>query len=190
MVKVVTCGVILRANFIQFSGRLNNQTATLQWYTKNETDVDSYSLERSSDGINFIAIGNVISKNTVNAQCFYTDALPGTANYYYRLKMIAGINLYKYSEIISLSLSTEFSLLQVENPFKNAIQVLLTTPEEGNLSLHLLSDKGQKIESYSTKIKKGVHTINWQQEKLISKGFYYLRAEFNGKAITKKLIKY
>ena len=39
-------------------------------------------------------------------------------------------------------------------------------------------------------VEKGMHTINWQQEKLISKGMYYLRAEFNGKAVTKKLVKY
>lgn len=190
MVRVVTCGEILRANFTHFSGRLNNQTATLQWNTKDETGVASYILERSSDGVNFIPIGNVAAKNTLNAQYFYADALPGAGNYYYRLKMMVGENLYKYSEIIQLDVSTEFAILQVENPFKNAIQVSFTTPEAGTLTLNLLSDKGQKIESYTINIKKGVHTINWQQEKLISKGMYYLRAEFNGKAVTKKLVKY
>ncbi len=190
MVKVITCGEILRANFTQFSGRINNQTATLQWNTKDETGVAAYTLERSTDGVNFIPIGNMPAKNTLNAQYFFTDNLPGTGNYYYRLKMEAGVNLYKYSQIILLDVSTEFTLLQIENPFKNAIQLSVSTPAAGTLNLYLISDKGQKVESYSIKLNKAVHTINWQQEKLISKGVYYLRAEFNGKAITKKLVKY
>jgi hypothetical protein len=68
-----------------FNGGLQNGTATLTWEAATESDSKSYTIERSTDGINFVAIATVASKNADGSKYSYTDAgFSGLA--YYRLR--------------------------------------------------------------------------------------------------------
>jgi hypothetical protein len=71
-----------------FSGKASNKTSVLTWRTSSETNCKSFKIERSPDGANYAAIGEVKGQGTTNTPHDYTftdDTPPlgvGGLNYY------------------------------------------------------------------------------------------------------------
>ena len=95
----------LPVQFVSFTASCRGNTAQLNWTTATESNVDNYSVERSSDAANFTSIAVVKSKAAGISQQSYifTDgsSLPGTS--YYRIKTTDKSGATGYSLIAVLS---------------------------------------------------------------------------------------
>ncbi len=189
MVSVITCGLVLNGNFIQFKGTLSGNKAYLNWITKDEKELKNYEIERSNDGINFERIGSVTAKNTPDAFYNFTDPDIVNGTKYYRLKMRDVNNRYKFSNVIVLSTALAFDIRHVQNPFTNKIAADVIAPEDGTLNVLLFNDKGQKMHSYSQQVKKGMSRISVDNLPGMSSGIYILAAELNKESIRRKIIR-
>lgn len=82
--------------------------ARLSWTSGQEIDFASYLVERSSDGVNFMTVGQVAARGAFSEYAF-TDQSPLNADnqrpFYYRLKLINRDNTFGYSETIEVSLT-------------------------------------------------------------------------------------
>jgi arabinogalactan endo-1,4-beta-galactosidase len=89
---VLTNFVSLPVSLISYSASLQpNGHVKLDWKTASESNNKIYTIERSSDAINFLEIGRVLAKgiNGSGADYTFTDAAPIKARTnYYRLKQI------------------------------------------------------------------------------------------------------
>lgn len=78
----------LPIELISFNGNCNNNSVELHWATATETNNNYFTIERSSDGINWTKLKDIPSQgNSSHQQNYsYTDELPGSNNtLYYRL---------------------------------------------------------------------------------------------------------
>ncbi|MFZ1451240.1 MAG: S8 family serine peptidase [Ferruginibacter sp.] len=78
----------LPVNLLTFEAVKQTKKVLLQWTTDNELNADKYMVERSADGINYIAIGTVPAYNNGNKNNYsFTDLQPLNGFNFYRLRM-------------------------------------------------------------------------------------------------------
>ncbi len=71
-----------------FSGKAVNKTNVLHWQTSSETNCKSFTIERSPNGADYVAIGEVKGQGTTSTPHNYTftDKDPSVSTNYYRLR--------------------------------------------------------------------------------------------------------
>ncbi len=93
--------VPLPVNFTSFTATRSGNEALLQWQTAQEQNSLDFSIERSTNGTNYTAIGDVPAAGNSNSARDYsfTDAAPATGLNYYRLKETDLDHHFMYSTV-------------------------------------------------------------------------------------------
>jgi hypothetical protein len=96
-------GIVLPVHLLYFTADNKNDKAVLTWSSADEQGV-TYTIERSTDGSNFTAIGTVTG--TGQSSYTYTDPNPISGRVYYRLVLSGDITTQiTYSSVVSVSQS-------------------------------------------------------------------------------------
>ncbi len=123
-------GTALASTKLLLVGRnVNENTNELQADIEQDVDLDSVTVERSTDGINFEQIGQLFNATGLrslsrgNGSYSFTDASALHGTNYYRLKKtdIAGIS--EYSAIIALKIADKADISMQPNPFHGFVNV-------------------------------------------------------------------
>ena len=132
-----------------FDGVVENKTTILNWISETETNSKAFEIERSNNGKDFNAIGNVSATNlTTGFHYSFTDKLPLIGNNFYRLKMIDIDGQFTYSNTILINnFNSKDKILIYPNPAKNIITIETST----NGILNIYNCKGEKVISTITK---------------------------------------
>jgi hypothetical protein len=148
--------------------KLYNKEVLLQWKTENEINVDRFIVERSTDGQNFIGIGNVTAKNTPGSHYYsiVDNNLPNATTLYYRLRKIDVDGKFDYSKIEKLSLDKISKVIAYPNP---AIDFVYLQSNIIIKKIEVLNINGQLI-SYLLPNLENKYDI-----KKLAKGTYYLK---------------
>ena len=181
---------VLEANIISFTARSVNDKAILRWTNSKEKNVKSYSIEKSSDGKNFTAIGTINpNKNNGEVSYEFEDPYEIEGLTFYRIKIYANDNFqFLYTDIVSLNNNAHFNL-SVSNPFNGSIKLQTTTSQKGTLETELFDAWGKLIKSKKFIVDKGFNKNLIEGLQNISAGFYFLRLKLDGRSIEKKLVK-
>jgi hypothetical protein len=185
---------ILPVTLLSFHGYNNGEVNVLHWETAAEINNDYFSVERSSDGVQWNAIG--IVKGAGNSDLIQRygfidrpeNPIPKTEMVYYRLKQVDydGHQAYYGPVAVRLSVAGEWDLILENNPANEELMATLFVPEESALTLCLTDLQGRtlkqekwtaikgssflKIDLYS--VKAGIYFIKVYDEKnLVCKTF-------------------
>jgi hypothetical protein len=113
VVLLIAAGAFAGAELFSFRVRAVVDHGQLEWTTGQETNLQSFTVERSSDGSSFVPVGQMNAKGSFS-EYHFTDSSPLDADinrvFYYRLKMIDRNGTYVYSEVRDVALS--FSAVQ------------------------------------------------------------------------------
>jgi hypothetical protein len=145
---------ILPASLISFNVVTDQQHPKLSWSTSQETGLQSFIIERATDGINFTNIGTVPATNTPTVHDYeYTDVTAGSVQvkYYYRLKMLdnAGQSSYSSTRVFS---GDDYTAYLGQDGFKykgfNGTLNIVSHDRNariltGNFSFDIINDTGQ-----------------------------------------------
>ena len=150
--------------------RNKNNTATVNWYTENENNIDNYKIERSRDGVSFIEIGSQMPTANNNGNPYYSfvDATADEGDNWYRIKTntINGTN--QLSEIAKIG-ATEILLPATISVYPNPVlegqvHVNFVNEKVGKYQITIVNMAGQTV--YSEVLK--LETNNFK--KIISLG--------------------
>ena len=180
---------VLPVQLSSFQAFPKEQSVQLEWKTASETNNDFFTIERSVNGVDFEAIGQVDGAGTslVNLTYTYEDKeLPnGQLQLYYRLKQTDFDGTFEYSEIVEVTNqeSNHVVIKVYPNPATNdTVNISLGTAENAIILLH--NNAGQQIRTYRPT--NNVLQINMTN---LPNGIYYATIIIDGKHIVKKLIK-
>ncbi|MCW3111581.1 MAG: type sorting protein [Segetibacter sp.] len=124
-----------------------NKGVEVAWMAENESNIDRYEVQQSSDAHLFITAGVVNAKNNPGLSTSYSwyDASQGTDDKYYRIKTIDKSGEVKYSSVLKVQIANATGGMSVStNPGQgNAITVLFKNSSKGNYQLKLLNYSGQ-----------------------------------------------
>jgi hypothetical protein len=120
-----------------------NTSIQVEWNTKNETNLSSYEVEKSSNGSSFSKAGTVIAKGLSSYNWF--DASPTNGSNYYRLKMMDKDGSFKYSSIVNVKVGGSKNVFTIAgNPSKNNSLVLqMENVDKGSYALSIYNNAGQ-----------------------------------------------
>jgi hypothetical protein len=173
----------LPVSLLSFEVSKKDNTAYLQWVTENEINSASFIIERSSNGIDFIAIGTVAANNTSATNRYsFTDSHPADGINYYRLRSVDNNNASRYSPVRKVNFKAGTNDISIyPNPVINSI---ITISSAVNCSSAQLFDAtGKLVQEFKLKGK-----INTLTLKRVTKGIYQLKVVTERSVYTDKIM--
>jgi hypothetical protein len=181
----------LPIELISFTASCLDNEVELDWITASEENNDYFTVEKSTDAINFYTIATVNGAGNSNTTIHYsaTDPNPeASATNYYRLKQTDYNGSYTYSNIVSAQCTDEvaFDIVNITNT-NNTLLIYISGAEGEEYRLYLYDDNGKLISNISDHLyaSMNVVTINIGD---ISPGIYMLSLSNSQKHLTKKII--
>jgi hypothetical protein len=182
----------LPVSLLKFEALLKNkQTVDVSWATASETNNDYFTVEKSSDAINYEKVLDIKGAGNSNTMLNYmaTDYYPLTGQSYYRLKQTDFDGKYSYSNIIGINTTTNSILTIFPNPAATGDNIQLNIPDDlkdKEISINVHDLQGKKIYSKFISIDNRIENKTIISEKL-SAGSYMVNV-ISGSNIYKQLL--
>lgn len=139
----------LPVELIAFNTECLNGNVIIRWSTATQNNNDYFTLEKSSNGIDFRVFDSIDGDGNSLIQNNYSlkDDEPFEQLTYYRLKQTDFSGNYTYSQVIALECSlANFDVTIHPNPF-NSQTVISFDKEQINTSIKITNSFGQEIKS-------------------------------------------
>ncbi len=174
-----------------FTASLASNSNLLEWTTNTEFNNAGFSIERSSDAINFSVIGWVSAHNagSVITRYSFTDkqAVPGKN--YYRLKQVWLDGKSGYSPVITITIAGSNSINAYPVPVKDRLSVEYKGNSGETLSVALYNASGIPVYYNKTTLQSNLQTILITRNGNMKTGQYYLKiVSSNNKIYMEKII--
>ena len=134
----------LPIDLLSFNVEKCDEQACISWRTASETNCDHYTIERSSDALNFEELTTVAASGTSHKELSYSakDAQPFSGTNYYRLKQTDFDGKYKYFEIKQITFSDFMDVNINPNPSFGNYRIVSKMEE---LSITVFDVVGRKV---------------------------------------------
>ncbi|MFP5039515.1 S8 family serine peptidase [Parasediminibacterium sp. JCM 36343] len=181
---VVGDNLPLQLAYFGVSKSPSTSVAVVAWQTLTETNTDNFSIERSTNGQPFYAVGSIAAagSSTQTKSYSFGDALSPAlsgATLYYRLKIIDKDGSFSYSKTVKLA-GQNIGLSLVPNPARQSTTLVFATPVSSG-SITVINAEGKKVKevkisgaslaSYTlstTGLAPGVYTVRFANEKTVA----------------------
>ncbi|RZK62085.1 MAG: T9SS type A sorting domain-containing protein, partial [Hymenobacter sp.] len=179
----------LPVTLVQFEAQAQGRDAQLTWRTANEQNNDYFRIERSFDGIRFVAIGRQAGQGTKAAATTYayTDlnaAAQTTGLVYYRLQQVDLNGASTYSPVRAVRFGAA-ELSVYPNPAGATAQLDLSSLPTGTYRFILANPLGQTVRE--TSLPGGLlHTLDLSD---LAAGTYQVRLTGTAVNFTQRLVK-
>jgi subtilisin-like proprotein convertase family protein len=196
-IEIIDCTVLLDLekplSLLSFKGEKHDDTNMLTWEVASDVSKDIYIIERSDDGINFQNLESVLSLFNVQPYTYtFSDALPGTGNKYYRLKVIDTDERFEYSNIVVLNhpyIKNQDGIALYPNPTKDFFWFEFNSENISEFYLEVKNTIGQVLISGNHAVTAGLNKFKLNLKNFPSSA-YFVYVTINGQKIQRKLIKY
>ncbi len=158
--------VVLPVKFTGFNVAKKDKDALLTWQIENETSQsDSYEIERSTNGTDFVKVDEVAAKNNGSSTNTYTftDAnftrFRASGVVYYRIKQMDKDGRFTLTNIRTLRLDTKNIAVNVyPNPIKNIATVSFDLLSDADVKMTINDASGKQVQTIPLQLFKGVNT--------------------------------
>ena len=188
--SVSVSGVVvpLPVRLVGFRATVVGDRVSLGWETTLERNASHFTVERSSNGRTFEAIGRVAATgDTKNRQAYgLFDALPLSGTSYYRLHMVDRDDKSEYSRIVSVTLDDETPAMALLGNPVSGNTIRLAVRNMGGANYRLRSLTGQVIVT-QTAVQTG-RTVALHAGQPLPAGVYLLEAHAKTRRLTLKVV--
>lgn len=187
-------GTPLPVAYSAFEAIRENKTALLSWTTATERNNSGFSIERSTNGKNFAAIGWVATQaeggNSVAPVDYrFTDKAPATGMNYYRLQQKDKDGQTAYSIIRSLDFGNGAAFTCYPNPATEMLTIEHQSATEAKVHFQLIDVTSRMVYQQDVPVRKGFNK-NMIDLSGLPQGMYQLIiADNNGILFRSKIIK-
>ncbi len=170
---------ILPLSMLSFSASKKEKGVQIQWSMANETGIDQFEIEKSTDANLFTKIGAVMANSGSSSIRIHQwiDRYETTGNCYYRIKSVSKSGDAQYSKIIKIAGNTHTNGIGVyPNPVSGStIGLQMFDMQKGNYQVKLYNANGQQVFSTVLPFAGGTATQQLNISKSLIKGTYTIR---------------
>ncbi len=174
-------------------GFYSNGISHLTWSSLQESNCKYFEIQRSTDGINYSPIGNIIAKgNSDNVVKYsFNDIKANAGINYYRLKLVDNDERFQNSNILALNVS----ILGINitgiypAPFTDKVNITFSSEIKNQATIQLYDNTGKLLITQQNNINKGVTNLTLENLDKLAKGFYIIKIQAGESVIVKKLVK-
>lgn len=186
----------LPVELLSFNCNYSNNQTNIKWTTATETNNDFFTIERSTDGINFVAVADIKGAGNSNRiiNYDYTDKEVTTNQndkiVYYRLKQIDFDSKTSYSNIKAVHINNQSIQTQVfPNPATpSTLYLSINTIPESDISITLFDATGRLVNQMLINKDNISSTIDISSLISNAKGYYFIQICDNNASTTMKPI--
>lgn len=152
----------------------NNGTVNINWATASEINNDFFTVEKSFDNRNFVAIAKINGAGNKNSISKYAieDGNPGSGTIYYRIKQTDFNGEFDYSSVVAVNTGKVINNLNVSpNPAVSDITVSWDSPIKEQLTLQIADMNGSVLVNEVLPFGSNVATIKLDN---LSSGLYFI----------------
>jgi hypothetical protein len=137
---------VLPLTLLSFDAHSAGPMNDLDWTTTREVNVSEFVVERSSDGVQYQAIGNRPAQetNSGNNDYSFTDSLPAPTSFY-RLRMIDMDGSYSYSPIKEVNHAAAISISCYPNPVIDLVNIRIDDPNISSYRYSVITVDGRTL---------------------------------------------
>jgi hypothetical protein len=184
-------------SLLTFDAEAQGASVELKWITLSEKNNESFTIERSADGITFTEVGVKPGAGNSNELLNYRfrDAKPQVGTNYYRVKLTNSDGEVEYSMITPVNVEDETAQeikikAAAPNPFEKEFEVSYSVPEDGATHIKLLSLSGEILhEEEITCVKESPQVFKYKADAPLKAGVYFLQVAQKDNSNQVKLIK-
>ncbi len=174
----------LPIKLIDFSGECQEGQIAFQWSTIVEINNDYFTIEHSSDGMNWMIIDTVqgAGNSTSNNSYSYNDTEQNSGTSIYRLKQTNFNGSYQYSEAIAIDpcKDAEEELTLYPNPSNGSFNYSFNGDSNDIKSIEIFNSLGEQV------YKGGAHSIVTLSD--VQAGMYFFHLNLYSRTVVKKII--
>ena len=188
--------ITLPVKLASFSAMLNNDKVDLKWATTSEKNLSHFSIEKSTDGVNYKEAGLVFAYGNTAETMNYTfpDKNINTSKagvIYYRLRSVDIDGKSELSFVSSVRIGKKneqgINILTYPNPVSTELRITIPTNWQGKkVSYELFSKNGQVAMKNIVGAGSQTETMNVNH---LAAGFYIVKVTCNGEIAKQKIIK-
>ncbi len=194
--NVLSCGFPLATELLSFQASLNsNSKSVLSWSADQRDDQLAFDVEKSIDGIAFNLIHTEEAASSPPggiSRYAYTDPVPlNSGRVFYRIRMYRKdqAGQQQYSRTVSLSKTSDISLIQVTNPFGAFLSFRLASSEATTVTVSLSDMSGKAVLKKTLRLFNGINDIQLDDTRHLPDNVYILGIEAGGKRFYQKVVK-
>jgi len=169
--------IIIPVKILEFTGRLENNDAVLDWGTDYGPYISHFEIERSIDSVHYTAIGNVVSIKEMGIKQYgFTDPSVislGVPVIYYRIKLVDANDRSIYSEVVALTISYNNAISFYPNPVVDESRLYVTTALRDHLDIQIADNLGRLLYHQIWNVSPGNNSLPINGKHL-PQGTYYL----------------
>ena len=186
--------VTLPLSFLSFDARQEKNDMLLNWRVAQISNHSYFSIERSTDGINFSEIGR--NTDYINGPgeiaLSYTDnSIPqGDKILFYRIKQCDQDGRCRYSVIRSVNFKSKIQIIALfPQPVHEKLNILYQSKVEGTATIAIHDINGKKISKQIQYLFRGNQTIELDTRTLLTGSYFITITDHANNFVTAKFIK-
>ena len=172
----------------------DDNTVVLDWVTLSEFNNDFFTLEMSTDGVNFEEIGNVKGGGDSRDRLVYQYKYKLDEKYlrnpflYFRLKQTDFDGLFTYSDVLILPLGNDKNAFVLNNTYYDGtdLELTVTSKDNNTLKFRMIDMNGNMILQKEINVIRGLNTVELPLSR-INSGIYVVQLTGKSKQETKKI---
>lgn len=177
---------VLPLEFGDLNASISKNNGLVQWISESEVNVETYFVEKSTDGFKFNDIGYVaVNPNSNHYEFIDYDLNKGKS--YYRIRAIDYDGTVTFSEIVSIQKSDEANIRIFPNPVTEVLYVEIGNQAKEEIQCSLLDAFGNQIGNLKLDSTSGSQIV-MNLAKLPS-GLYYMSINGPNTSFTEKFVK-
>ncbi len=141
---VFTNNVTLPVTWLSINGKLQNNTAIIEWATASESNSSHFEIEHSNNGVSFTKAGtvNAAGNSSSTSNYSFTHLLPVAGKNYYRIKQVDLDGRFTYSRIVTLINNNEKNSIVISpNPAQDFIQLNTNISKPATIRIYSMEGK-------------------------------------------------
>jgi hypothetical protein len=183
----------LPANLVDFTAELKDGVTEIKWSTSSEYNSKLFTVERSSDAINFESVftKDGYGTTTVTHEYSGSDEKPLSGTSYYRLKLVDNDANTQTFNIVDIHNEEIGDIVASVNPtaFIDNTTLAYKISGDGTVVIKIVSLSGKTMSEVSVTGSKGDNTYKIGNTSGWDPGLYLVNITFNGKSYSAKMIK-
>ena len=193
--KLVFTSSPLPVELTDFNVELVGEEVQLNWTTATEINNDYFTIEKSTDAVNFEMIDEVPgagnSQSILNYNYVDDNVYDGVS--YYRLKQTDFNGQFEYFPALSVTNQSSGGTLIIEkakpNPFSSQFTLEIKSENKGMADFMIMSMNGEKVDASQIELNEGRTSFTYTNGNKLRSGTYIVNITQDGVPTTYKIIK-